>query len=1393
MSHVKFGLYGPAGVHAVLRRAAAALLLPGHYALFHLLGGAPHLLSHDLVKVDAAVGVGHRDAQPHQLAHLGVCQHLLQVELRVLGFQLLGLPVPLGVDLPDLRLPLGCFALLLGKLFGCTQPLILAFQLVHLPGRLHAHALLHGQLLVIGVVLHPAAAHRLGQGRQVVGVHAVGFVQGAHQVLHRRAAFQQVGSAFHGPLHQLLGLFPVFALQQRMERRLPFLRRPGIGLFLLLALRRILPVLRARIARVHVALIAKGSHFEGAGGLGRLRGRACRSVSPLQRPAPPCQPLLRRAELRLFHSRRGRIALAACVAVTRTVTALGKQLQVHHFGLSILAFVLKTDVRRVAFRQQAQAGLGKFQRGQVSLVNAARQLHRDARPGGFAVGAALGFLAVCQHIHQRLHQHGCRCTHDVLSRRGIARMAVHFQPAYPCPRGQVKFYVLRMDHNLSPSSSVRVVHVHGPPCRLGGEAVVCPAHSSAQAVGAGLGSGLSAAVAARAACRLGRSARHSAHVGAVLLVDDGRQLLQLLHGLLQLGVEGAVLLHPLAYLLDAVKVHHIQRRQRSVRVGRCKKAQLVALFRRLVLGKAAEGALLGRAYQNVKHGLVGSQLHAAHALGRLGPQRLAGKLHVFRPAGLPRDAVYPALVVKLPHQLDHKVAFLCKGPVGAFQHIAAELRARLLQRCNGRSRRQAAGGAALAHVPVAADLLQLGHPVVPVADAVAGESAGLQWPEGLFRQPPHHVHDVPAGVRQFLLVHPRRVAQHIAAFGCQPDVLIHGVVHLVDGGLGVLHHVDVPKPRRAVFFRKQRVKHKGVFAVVVKAPVGKLRVVLAGVQNHPVAKLAVVQHRLSACPSLFVVPVHHHALGGSVDVLIVDVLGHVQAAARVPFQLGPLGRQLVVVRQCQAEQARAVLDVGHPRLPIQVQKVHALDGNVSKSAPQRRVPEHALHPGTLLELAPPGVAVHLLVVGLFQHHGQHLGEHPGRLLIVRRSRQHVGLRVVVHSVGVLVGDGVEQPPAGGRGLAFHLLIFVILPMLHAEPQLVVDDPRIQRRLAALVSLQDLRCLGHLFGANGLQLLPCIFPFQRRFSLLSLIPGSPLGGAPQRAAVRRTEAVRGLNSIKLGFPAQFQRVVPQRFGLFGLPGAEGIFHQHIPALVVNVVFLSGVDVFHVALAVHQVRDGADEVFAGGKHLKHGPPILSKGKTVVELHLPSKPRVVTGGPVQKVRGLFLHLGNALTLTLVEDGRVGHPQNHPPFQQRVVLLCLSDAPCLLHRVDFQALVGRPGAAVQLLDAVQPSFFVRCVPPHGKRLRVAEIVPPPDLPVPRDAEGLYHVGPPLVVVVGRVVPPFGEHLAGKAVPVAVKQRLLFGFRQAGQRADVARVVLQQGGVVKNGAGDKNAGAPPG
>ena len=167
----------------------------------------------------------------------------------------------------------------------------------------------------------------------------------------------------------------------------------------------------------------------------------------------------------------------------------------------------------------------------------------------------------------------------------------------------------------------------------------------------------------------------------------------------------------------------------------------------------------------------------------------------------------------------------------------------------------------------------------------------LQRTEAVLVQSAHNVHDVPAQVGQFLLVHTGGIAEHIPLAGGQQYVLIHGVVHLINGILAVLHHVDVAEPGRGILLHEQRVEHKGILAVVVQSARRQRRVVLAGIQHHAVAKLAVVQTQFAVLVRALIVPVHHHALVGGGLAVLVDVPGHVHHTGGVPCQLRVLRGQ----------------------------------------------------------------------------------------------------------------------------------------------------------------------------------------------------------------------------------------------------------------------------------------------------------------------------------------------------------------------------------------------------------------------------------------------------------------------------------------------------------------------
>ena len=80
----------------------------------------------------------------------------------------------------------------------------------------------------------------------------------------------------------------------------------------------------------------------------------------------------------------------------------------------------------------------------------------------------------------------------------------------------------------------------------------------------------------------------------------------------------------------------------------------------------------------------------------------------------------------------------------------------------------------------------------------------------------------------------------------------------------------------------------------------------------------------------------------------------------------------------------------------------------------------------MFQLLPPVVRVGLLVVVVLQDDRQHGGQHLGALLVAALAGEDHRLRVVVHSVRVLIENSVEQP---GRGRLRPSVLRVVRALL----------------------------------------------------------------------------------------------------------------------------------------------------------------------------------------------------------------------------------------------------------------------------------------------------------------------------------------------------------------------------
>ena len=91
--------------------------------------------------------------------------------------------------------------------------------------------------------------------------------------------------------------------------------------------------------------------------------------------------------------------------------------------------------------------------------------------------------------------------------------------------------------------------------------------------------------------------------------------------------------------------------------------------------------------------------------------------------------------------------------------------------------------------------------------------------------------------------------------------------------------------------------------------------------------------------------------------------------------------QQVLVHQVHDEQVAGLLDVGHARLPKQLEQVDLPDVHVAQAVLLGAVPEHTVGCRAVFQLLPPVVRVGLLVVVVLQDDRQHGGQHLGALLV----------------------------------------------------------------------------------------------------------------------------------------------------------------------------------------------------------------------------------------------------------------------------------------------------------------------------------------------------------------------------------------------------------------------------
>ena len=198
--------------------------------------------------------------------------------------------------------------------------------------------------------------------------------------------------------------------------------------------------------------------------------------------------------------------------------------------------------------------------------------------------------------------------------------------------------------------------------------------------------------------------------------------------------------------------------------------------------------------------------------------------------------------------------------------------------------------------------------------------------------------------------------------------------------------------------------------------------------------------------------------------------------------------QHILVHKLRLEEIPALLDVLHPRLPVQVQQIHPKYADIPHAAKLVLVPNDLVASCSRLALLPHGIVVHGLKIVLLQHTGDDGTKHLCLRLVPLLPGQNVRLRVCLHGICVLGGNHIVKPCAPGVEALLRRhggLLPGLLGVSQLPPVFGRYDPIPGSAGSALVAVQDPCELHQLLMPHRLRSL-LLHPGLRNHSLNFLV-------------------------------------------------------------------------------------------------------------------------------------------------------------------------------------------------------------------------------------------------------------------------------------------------------------------
>ena len=231
-----------------------------------------------------------------------------------------------------------------------------------------------------------------------------------------------------------------------------------------------------------------------------------------------------------------------------------------------------------------------------------------------------------------------------------------------------------------------------------------------------------------------------------------------------------------------------------------------------------------------------------------------------------------------------------------------------------------------------------------------------------------HIHQRITQIQELICIYAAVLPSEVSGNRTNHGILYEAGIQQVNNRLGIAADIHIAIATGATLNGIQGIKHIGELAMVIQAGNchrlnkllgnsinGGLRFILSSKQ-HLISNILAVLQRVLAVHDLVVIDLDNRVLIRSVHIIVIQELGtHEGFALELAFQLGIELLKHILVTKLSMEEVPAALDIRNTRLPVDIQQIHTLHGDITQAIKLVSIPDNLVNTGAGLQLLPHGL------------------------------------------------------------------------------------------------------------------------------------------------------------------------------------------------------------------------------------------------------------------------------------------------------------------------------------------------------------------------------------------------------------------------------------------------------